>query len=340
MREYYSIKELRDLTWGVEEFPSEVLDWISKEGLWNLWVPKAYGGLELSFLAGLTKLKDLARIDGSLGWTVTLCSGANYFIGNLKEEVVQQIFKPDNPVCFGGSGAVCGMAEKQGDQFFISGTWPYATGAPYLSHFTLNTRVTENHKTIRNKDGSPLIQSFLIPLKDVQIIEDWDAMGLKGTASHSFKVKEAIVRESHSFHYNQIYLPQTIFKINFSVFAALTLWVNYIGIAEHFLEEAEKLQLNNKLNSLGKSICVSNDKVKKNAEATENIIHTKSNFSKQFIENLYQEAKDSVSNLSREIIRIYPFLGIRACSNDNQLNQIFRDYFTATQHHIFTRNKN
>ncbi|MDN6310547.1 MAG: hypothetical protein L0J60_07740 [Psychroflexus sp.] len=39
--------------------------------------------------------------------------------------------------------------------------------------------------------------------------------------------------------------------------------------------------------------------------------------------------------MTAAITSIYPYLGVKASRTDQQLNQIFRDYFTATQHHIF-----
>lgn len=332
------MKELRRMTLGVETFPPEMLKWIAKENLWNLWVPKAYGGLEMSLAEGLKKLKDLARVDGSLGWTITLCSGANYFIGNLQKEVAEQIFrKPDIPVCFGGSGSVGGTAEVQGDNYIISGVWPYATGAPYLTHFTLNAEITENGESLRNGDNSPLVRSFLIPQNDVYIVEDWNAMGLKASATHSFEVKKILVNKKYSFIYNQVYLPQAIFKIDFSVFAALTLWVNYIGMAEHFLEEARANSTRINLSLLELAITCSNNQVKRFAKASEKVINEKPEFTESFGPDIYKEAGESIRSLTREIIKIYPLLGIKASKINFPLNQVFRDYFTATQHHIFTK---
>src|SRR5690606_32069296 len=131
------------------EFSPETLQWIADRNLWNLWVPKAYNGLESSLTQGLKELQSLAKIDGSLGWTITLCSGANYFIGNLQPDTANQIFlNSKKTVCFGGSGGVFGIAEQQGDHYIISGEWHYATGAPYLSHFTLNAKILSDGKQI------------------------------------------------------------------------------------------------------------------------------------------------------------------------------------------------
>ncbi len=155
MKHRSELQKLSTQCFAAENFSAEVLDWIAKENLWNLWVPENYGGLESSFSEGLVKLKNLARLDGSLGWTVTLCSGANFFVGNLIPEAAEGIFKASEKPVLGGSGGVFGTAEKIGEEYLISGKWRYATGAPYLTHFTLNAKILENGKELTNPDGSP-----------------------------------------------------------------------------------------------------------------------------------------------------------------------------------------
>lgn len=332
--------QLRRLCLGVDIFPAEVLDYIEEENLWSIWVPKIYGGLELSLTNGLHKLKELAKIDGSLGWTVTLCSGANYFIGNLRQEKARELFHDSkNPVCLGGSGGASGTAEICDDHYRLSGTWRYATGAPYLTHFTLNAEIFDNGKKVINDDGSPNVRSFVIPKDEVQIIEDWDTMGLKASATHSFVVKDLMVHNSCSFLYNEYYLPQPIFKIPFGLFADLTLWVNYIGMAEHLLEEAARIVAEVKTTKLEGIIEIANQNIFTYAVEIETKIDKGMLFKVDYMELIHTEASKSVRNISRNIIEIFPYLGVRASSKNHQLNQIFCDYFTATQHHIFTKNK-
>ena len=336
MKKLNSIKQLREQCFDAAIFSSEILAWIGKENLWNIWVPKSYGGLEMSLSEGLLKLKTVARIDGSLGWTVTLCSGANYFIGNLDKQVADEVFlSPETPI-LGGSGGAFGTAEKMEKGYKISGKWRYATGAPYLSHFTLNAKIMANGKEVLEKDETPKILSFIIPKEKVKIILDWNTMGLKATATHSFEV-DSIVAEKYCFQYNHFYLPQPIFKIPFSLFADVTLWVNYLGMAEHFLEEAQNILPKETLNDLTNIVLKTNREIFGFSEEIENTINQSQDFLEEYIEKVHTEAADSVRHISRLIIEVYPKLGIKASSKNNQLNLIFRDYFTATQHHIFSK---
>lgn len=326
--------QLKEMLGDADVLRPEVLEWIAKENLWNIWVPRQFGGLESSFTEGLQKLQSLARTDGSLGWTITLCSGANYFIGNLKPETAKEIFA--QPAILGGSGGMFGLAEKVGGQYKLNGTWKYATGAPYLTHFTLNAKIVEDGVEQTNEDGSLKFLSFVIPASEVSIIEDWNTMGLKASATHSFEVKDVLIDERFSFVYNRFYLEQPIFKIHFSVFADLTLWVNYIGMAEHLLEETIDHSKPG-YQSLQKAVKKANKAVSDYAHTIEKITGEEASISESLVIEIHKSAADSVKEMSGCIISLFPHLGVNASREDHVLNQIFRDYFTATQHHIFTR---
>ncbi|MEC7769805.1 MAG: acyl-CoA dehydrogenase [Bacteroidota bacterium] len=329
--------EIGELCFGKEVLPKEVLQWIAEENLWNLWVPKSHGGLEMSLTDGLETLRYLAQLDGSLGWTVTLCSGANFFIGNLPKEVGHELFNcPLKPV-FGGSGGVFGTADKVGDGYLINGKWKYATGAPYLTHFTLNANIREDGVDVLMDDGTPLVRSFLLKREQVEMVHDWNTMGLKATATHSFKVKSQWVHGKYGFVYNEIHQPHKIFRVPFSAFADLTLCVNYIGMAEHFLEEAKKsTRTNMSLDRLLACITRAKYYVSDYTKKIETLLVNGDQIPDGLIQGIHQEAEGSVQSLSETIIGAYPTLGIRASTEGAPLNQIFKDYFTATQHHIFS----
>lgn len=330
-----NMHRLREKCFGIEEFTADILARIESENLWNIWVPETYGGLEMRLTDGLRKLRIISRIDGSLGWTITLCSGANYFVGNLKEDTIKKIFINPHSTCLGGSGAIKGTAQKIGEEYRISGEWNYTTGSHYLSHFTLNACITENGVPLKNENGSNKFLSFILPKDQVTIISDWKAMGLKATVTNSFKVQDVLVGEEYSFEYDRYFQPQGIFKLPFKVFADLTLWVNYIGMAHHFYEEAEKLSKSNSLDMLFNEFKVADRVLFNYAEELEDLISNEKYISDRKVEKIHQSASDSVKRLSEAIIQLYPALGIKACSENQEINQIFRDYFTATQHHNF-----
>lgn len=331
-----NIGAIRKQLLNVETFNSEVLQLIEKQNWLNIWVPKQYNGLGLPFSEGLQILQKTAKIDGSLGWFITLCSGANYFSRNLKPTIAHQLFSSQK-TCFGGSGMLGGTAEKQNDYYIVNGLWHYATGAPYLTHFTLNAKLIENGNEILDENGEPKFLSFILEKSQVELIPTWKSMGMVATSSHSFEVINQKVHQDYSFIYNEFYSDDLVEKIPFRVFADLTLLVNYLGMAEHFLEKSLELFssnlqtefeiLLNESTSQTIDFSIKIEKLLSENKVTSNVLETE----------IHQFGENTTEQITNYIIQIYPHLGIKASKTNEEINQIFRDYFTATQHRNFRK---
>lgn len=309
---------------------------IHQEKWLRIWVPKKFKGLEYSLTEGLSLLQQLAEIDGSLAWLVTLCSGSNYFARNLKPEIASTIFEEEQ-VCFGGSGMIGGTAEKIGNQYLIKGLWHYATGAPMLSHFTLNAQLVENGQGLTNASGEPVFLSFVLEASQVNILPTWKTMGMITTASHSFEVKNQFIHEDYSFVYNQFYSDDLLDRLPFQVFADLTLLVNYLGMAQHFLDLSLAITTNTLQNTLHDFIQKSNEDVMLLAKEVEEELSKNQGLELALINKVHQAGETIVADLIRYISVLYPTLGIKAAMLDEEINQVFRDFFTATQHKNFRR---
>lgn len=325
---------LKDKLLGVNQIPDEVIQYIYTRRWLQIWVPQQYCGLGLTFKEGLKVLKNLSQTDGSLGWMITLCAGANYFSRNLQPEIALKLFQ-DPATCFGGSGMVGGAAERKGNQYLINGAWRFATGAPYLSHFTLNAVITEKGKKVLDGDGKEVIRSFIIPKDQVKIIADWKAMGMRTTGTYSFEIENVLVDKQYSFIYNDFFTGTVLDKIPFRIFADLTLLVNYLGIAVHFGEEALKIRPDLDLMLFEKVLKEWEEKVYVFADEIEKILVSTSKIKSEKQQEIHQFGEVMVKELSQKIIELYVQLGIRASHTDEPIHQIFCDYFTATQHANF-----
>ncbi|WP_313581758.1 hypothetical protein [Chishuiella sp.] len=332
----HNINLLRKELLNNQFFNESILELINNEKWLQIWVPKEYGGLGLNFNEGLKKLLKIAQIDGSLGWFVTLCSGANYFSRNLKPSIAKELFY-NKKTCFGGSGMLGGTAEVNGDYYTINGLWHYATGAPYLTHYTLNAKITKQGKEIIDEDGNNVFLSFILDKSQVTPISTWKSMGMVATASHSFEVNNQKINKDYSFIYNNFYSKDLIEKVPFSIFADLTLLVNYIGMANHFLEKSLEIINYQVQIKLKKLIENSTFQIDKYASIIENKLLNNRKISKELENEIHTFGEITVETITKYIIDIYPHLGIKASKINDEINQIFRDYFTATQHKNFRK---
>lgn len=325
----------------------ELLEIARREKWFNIWVPKELGGLELPLVDGCHFLEELAYWDGGISWTITLCSGANMFVGFVDQEEAKKVFA-DPKVCFGGSGKISGEAVEVDGGYRVSGKWPYATGAPHLTHFTANATVfqLESKQSIGFK-------SMFIPKEDVLIHYDWNTFGLEATASHSFSVDNVFVPYSQTFDI----LPEKaqhgsfLFQYPFKPFADLTLFVNYLGIFRRFCDLVQKYfyQKSNNVEwheTYGATFFKSLDNAQRLVEHSTTDIYALAEQSwKNLIndaiedhESLYQDiaakTRYYVQEMKGHFMELYPKCGIRAAQYEEEMNGVFRNFFTATQHSL------
>ena len=331
----------------------EWIDEINKEGWFQLFVPKSLGGLGLNLPEALKVEQQLAMLDGSLGWTVTLCSGALWFVGFLDEGLREEIF-PNPGICFAGSGFVGGKAEIVPNGYLIFGSWTYASGALHASHFTANCEIWKDGEQLKDEQGNPIIKAFILNKEEVEILGGWNYMGMIATGSHAFKTESLNVPFNRGFEIipEKATLADPIFQFPFQQFAEGTLVANILGISQHLqtlIQEAfwkrdsyrkfkkeeidyAELHFSASSTSLEKASGEFYDSVEK---AWGTIIETGGPI---------QVELNEISRKSRKLVQvcrdgnmaIYPFSGLEAAKMGTELNRVWRDFATVSQHALIT----
>lgn len=322
------------------------------QGWFHLFVPKVYGGLALSLPEALRMEEALAWTDGSLGWTVTLCSGANWFVGFLDPSAAKEIYT-DTKVCLAGSGKPAGIAKVTENGYEITGQWNYATGALHATAFTANCVIEKDGTLLQDPAGGPLIQSFWFYPHEVVILPNWNSMGMIATGSHGFSVHALQVPFNRSFilQPGRAVLTDPVYHFPFLPFAEATLAVNYSGMAVRFLDLCRllfeaKVNLPHPFNrpTLPPLLAMWQEVEQALGDARA-LFYT-------VVESAWQamvaagavgeEALAQISETSRRLATIarqqvdalYPFCGLTAANPSTEINRVWRDLHTASQHSL------
>ncbi|HLT95113.1 MAG TPA: hypothetical protein VKZ56_11155 [Membranihabitans sp.] len=169
----------------------DALKIIIKNRHFHLFVPVEYGGMDLPLVQGMQIIESYARIEGNLGWLVQIGAGGGVFAAYMDADTAYR-FLGDPSCVIAGSDFVGGFGEWEEGGFRVTGTWGYASGAGYATAFTGNIR-------IKNSDGEDEIRAVIVPSHQVEIIRNWNAMGMRATDSHSFRMENVFVP------YNQLF---------------------------------------------------------------------------------------------------------------------------------------
>ncbi|MUV02685.1 acyl-CoA dehydrogenase [Flavobacterium rakeshii] len=331
----------------------KILNLIHSQNWFNIYVPKVYGGLEKPLPEILRLEEQIAKADGSTGWTVTLCSGAAWFAAFLDPDLAKEVFS--NPkACLAGSGAATGTATVTPNGYSINGSWKYASGALHATHFTMNCMVKNNDgSVVFNNDNEELVLSFLLKKEEVTIVPNWPSMGMVASGSHSFTVNNIEVPSNRSFTINGS--PKTTapyLNYPFLQLAEATLAVNFLGMASHFIELVKDLFYNRsgmeRFTPEQKSYF--EDEFKKaqsqlqddSQQFYEVVDLSWENYIKQ--DTIPNDILKQVSHYSRTLAHaarkvtdtLYPYCGLEAAKTESELNRVWRDLHTASQHSLLT----
>lgn len=123
--------ETERLTYYPEATHKEFLD----AGFYRILVPKRYGGYEFDLTTFWRVIIALARGCPSSAWCFGLAARHALMAGPLFEDDVQQeLFGDGNFVC-AAVAAPAGVATRTPEGWELTSTHPYASGAPYPTHF-------------------------------------------------------------------------------------------------------------------------------------------------------------------------------------------------------------
>lgn len=348
-----NVSAFASLSEEMGELHPQILEQAYQEQWFKLFVPEIYGGPGKKLPEILRLEEELSEADGSLGWTITLCAGAAWFAGFLNPELAQEIFA-DRKVCFAGSGAIGGTAIKIHDGYLINGHWKYASGALHATIFTANCFLkNEDGSDLLDQEGNPEVMSFILKRDEVEILAGWSYFGLIATGSHAFEVHDLVVPDNRNFRINDtIEVADGGFDYPFLQLAETTLAVNSLGMAKHFIRLVE-----NSFYSRSGLRRYSENQIE---FFTAELNHCKNEIANQ--RNTFYEAFDSswtslsnngivvasdlakVSANSRKLAHtcrrvvdtLFPYCGLEAAKKESEINRVWRDIHTASQHALLT----
>lgn len=343
LREYAADAEL------IGRLHDEQLHIIYQQKWFNLFVPQQYGGLGLSLPEALRIEEALAWTDGSVGWTVTLCSGANWFVGFLAPGAAASLYG-NRKVCLAGSGKPSGLAQVTDSGYLVNGQWNYATGALHATAYTTNCLIQQNGEQLLDAGGNPLYKSFWFYPSEVTIHKNWHTIGMIATSSTGFSIKDVPVPFERSFvlEPGNAVLPDAVFHFPFLQFAEVTLAVNFAGMATRFLDLCEDIfEERQKHPNTRRAVAPPFQTMLRQAQRLLRDARIRfyeavdqswqSMVSRQSVSGELLQAMSATSRqlatISREQVDIlYPFCGMAAADPSTPINRVWRDLHTASQH--------
>ena len=202
----------RDLIETSRRLPQDLARDLARAGFFRIFLPEAYGGLDLTPMAGIAVFEELAQADASVAWCVW--NGNTHWTAAQLSSETARVIHADPDVVTANSTRPSGQAHIVAGGYRVSGQWSLVSGCELAAWMVLLCVVHEDGHPRLTPSGAPESRFMLLPAAQGAIIDTWTVGGLRGTGSHDVVVRDLFVPAGYGSGFSDIYvLPESRYRI-------------------------------------------------------------------------------------------------------------------------------
>jgi alkylation response protein AidB-like acyl-CoA dehydrogenase len=182
------IAENAPLAEELRQAPQESIDLLKQVGLHKAFLPKAYGGYEISLPEFGDCIVALAGACASTAWAFSLLCTHNHQIGLFPKQAQDDMWKNDPDALASSSIAPFGKYQEADGGVMFTGDMRWSSGCDH-AQWALCGFLRDN------AEGKKDHCFALIPATDYTIDDDWQAAAMKGSGTKTLVIREKFVPE-------------------------------------------------------------------------------------------------------------------------------------------------
>lgn len=196
-------------------------------------VPKTLGGCEISPAQQIDLFARLAYCNPTAAWIGFNYSGVAGMIGACFSDAgIDTIFQDGKAPLIAAVSAPTGNATQVAAGYTLSGYWRYASGATCADYVFL--------MAICDNPTGPL--GMLVPVNQVELIDDWHVAALQGTGSLDVKVDDLFVpKKMTGSPLNQLRGGSQFFRMGYRGYVGGENFGFTLGVAQRLVDETARL---------------------------------------------------------------------------------------------------
>ena len=170
-----------------------VWDAMQDAGLFGMLAPKAYGGLELAPMDAMPVWEAVARADPSAAWNLVMNQAIAAMVAWLTEAGAREVLR-DGPTTIAGALNPPAAATRVDGGWRITGQCPFGSGCHNAAWLAMPAvEMDGDQPKVDPATGHPTPFGVLFPRAEATILDTWHALGMRGTGSTDFAVRDLFV---------------------------------------------------------------------------------------------------------------------------------------------------
>ena len=172
------------------KLPDATIQDFQTAGFFKIMQPAKFGGYELKPHVFFDVQMKLAEGCMSSAWVLGVVAIHNWQLGMFDERAQRDVWGHDQSTLISSSYMPNGKVTHVDGGYRLSGHWGFSSGSKHCRWAFLGAMVPP-----KKAGDAPDYRTFLVPLGDYKIVDNWNVSGLEGTGSHDIIVNDVFVPE-------------------------------------------------------------------------------------------------------------------------------------------------
>ena len=173
---------------AMRQLPPETIAEYRAAGILRILQPRRFGGVQGRFSLFSRIVEELTYGCASSAWVYAVLAEHQWIIAQYPEQAQIDVWGDDPEAVASSSLAPRAAAKRVAGGWRLSGRYSFSSGCDYAQWAILGAFLGEF--------GDPRhIAYLLVPLAEVEIVDDWQVLGLLGTGSKSLVLHDVFVPE-------------------------------------------------------------------------------------------------------------------------------------------------
>lgn len=173
------------------DVPQESVGALRRSGLLRLLQPKRFGGAQAPFGAFSRAVETLAESCASTAWVYAVLGEHQWIIASFPEAAQIDVWGETPDAVASSSLAPRAIAERVDGGWRLTGRFPFSSGSSHAQWAIIGARCPDS-------DGSTMTRYLLVPMREIDIVDDWHVLGLRGTGSRTLALNDRFVPSHRS----------------------------------------------------------------------------------------------------------------------------------------------
>jgi len=173
---------------AARQLPAQTIAEYRDAGILRILQPKRFGGMQGRFSLFSRIVEDLTYGCASSAWVYAVLAEHQWIIAQYPEKAQIDVWGDDPEAVASSSLAPRAVARRVAGGWRLSGRFPFSSGCDYAQWAILGAFLGEM--------GDPRQIAYLLaPLAEIEIVDDWQVLGLAGTGSKSLVLRDLFIPE-------------------------------------------------------------------------------------------------------------------------------------------------